>query len=324
MEPIKYAVIGIGNMGKNHARSAHEMPEANLVAIADMHLTSMKDLAKSYDCQPFEDYRQMLDQLPEIAAVSVCVPTTKHLEVAGECMRRGKHVLLEKPIAATLEDGRELQRLARANGVQFMVGHIERFNPAVRKVKDLLARHEIGQVVSIIARRVGVFPPQIRDANIAVDLAIHDLDIVSYLLDEKPVEVMSDKRRNHIELREDSVEFFLRYPSASAYVQANWITPVKIRKLHITGTEGYLEMDYMSQKIQFYKSNYEKFRDATDHIEGFSDYVLKYMEPDLLEISVAKREPLKEEIRYLIDGIRSGKPINTDFAVDALAIALGA
>ena len=323
MKPYRYAVIGTGNMGRNHVRSVHEMPETELVSVADPHRGSAENMAKLYHCAAFDNYIEMLDTVP-IDAVSVCVPTTKHLEVASECMRRGKHVLLEKPIAPTIEEGRALQALAREHKVQLMVGHIERFNPAVRKVKELIERNEIGRVVSILARRVGVFPPQIRDANIAVDLAIHDLDIVSYLLGEQPVEVTSDKRRNHIELREDSVEFFLRYPTAAAYVQANWITPVKIRKLHITGTDGYLEMDYMSQKIHFYKSNYEKFRDATDHVEGFSDYVLKYMEPDLVEISVAKREPLKEEIRFFIEGIRSGEPINTDFAIDALAIALQA
>jgi UDP-N-acetylglucosamine 3-dehydrogenase len=320
---MKYAVIGTGNMGKNHARTAHEMPELELVAVADANLEAAQRIAKFHDCAAYEHYQHMLDN-EAIEAVSVCVPTTMHLEVATACMQRGKHVLLEKPIAPTLDESRAIQQCARASNVQLMVGHIERFNPAVQKTKELIMKGEIGEVVTIMARRVGVFPPQIRDANIAVDLAIHDLDIISFLLDAQPTEVMFGKKRNHIELREDSVEFFLRYPQATAYVQANWITPVKIRKLNITGTEGYLEMDYMTQKIQFYKSNYEKFRDAPDHVGGFSDYILKYMEPDLIEISVAKREPLKEEIRYFIRHIRSGETINTDFAVDALAVALQA
>ncbi len=320
---MKYAVIGVGNMGKNHVRSVHEMPELELVAVADANLAAAQAKTKLYGCQSFSDYQEMLAQV-DIDAVSVCVPTTKHLEVASACMRAGKHVLLEKPIAHTVEEGRTLQALAKECGVQLMVGHIERFNPAVQKVKALLAEGAIGRVVTIIARRVGVFPPQIRDANIAVDLAIHDLDIVSYLLDELPDEVVAGKQRNHIELREDSVEFFLRYPSATAFVQANWITPVKIRKLNITGMEGYLEMDYMTQKILYYKSNYEKFRDSTDHEDGFSDYILKYLEPDLVEVSVTKKEPLKEEIRFFMDHIKSGKPICTNFAIDALGIALQA
>lgn len=323
MAKLRYAVIGTGVMGKNHVRTVHDMPELDLAAVCDANLDAAAAIAKPFDCPVYHDLERMLDECA-IDAVSICVPTTKHVEVARACMQKGKHVLIEKPIAPSVEDGRELQRLAREHNVQMMVGHIERFNPAVRTVHEMLARGDLGRVVTVIARRVGVFPPQIRDANIAVDLAIHDLDIVNYLLGELPCEVIAGKSRNHIELREDSVEFFLRYPSATAYVQANWITPVKIRKLQITGTEGYLEMDYMTQKIQFYKSNYDKFRDATDKVEGFSDYVLKYMEPDLIEISPAKREPLKEEIRFFLDAIQSGEPINTDFAIDALAIALQA
>lgn len=320
---MKYAIIGVGNMGKNHARAAHELDSTELVAVADASAQTANAIAKLYQCAAYDDYVKMLDEC-EIDAVSICVPTTLHTRVAMECLRRGKHVLLEKPIAPTVEEGLQLQAFAREQGVQLMIGHIERFNPAVVKVKELLRNNEIGRVVSIMARRVGVFPPQIRDANIAVDLAIHDLDIVSYLLDEFPVDVTSDKRRNHIELREDSVEFFLRYPSAAAYVQANWITPVKIRKLNITGTDGYLEMDYINQKIQFYKSNYEKYRDEPGHISGYSDYVLKYMEPDLVEIQVAKREPLKEQISYFVHAIRKNEEIDNSFAIQALRIALQA
>lgn len=323
MSNLQYAVIGVGNMGKNHARSLHDMPEARLLAVADANLAVAQGIAGQYGCEAFDDYRKVL-ALPGLQAVSVCVPTSMHTEVTMECLRQGKHVLLEKPIAPTIEEGRQLQEYAKAQGLQLMVGHIERFNPAVLKVKELLERGEIGRVVSIMARRVGVFPPQIKDANIAVDLAIHDLDVVNYLLGELPTMVYSDKRRNHIEHREDSVEFFLKYPSASAYVQANWITPVKIRKLNITGTDGYIEMDYIGQKIKLFKSNYEKIREEMAHIDGFFDYVLKYMEPDVMEISVAKREPLKEEIRYFIRCILQGIDVSNTFAIDALDIALKA
>ncbi|MCP5178523.1 MAG: Gfo/Idh/MocA family oxidoreductase [Pseudomonadales bacterium] len=318
---MKYAVVGVGNMGKNHARSVHEMPGVELVAVADANFGAAEAVARVLGCQAFPDYLEMMDTL-EIDAVSVCVPTSMHEQVGTQCMRRGKHILLEKPIAPTVEQGRALQAVARECNVQMMVGHIERFNPVVTRTRELLARGEIGSVVSLMARRVGVFPPQIKDANIAVDLAIHDLDIINLLLGELPDKVAVHKKRNHIEHREDSVEFFLQYPSASAYVQANWITPVKIRKLNITGTDGYLEMDYINQKIQFYKSHYEKYRERDGEIDGFSDYVLKYMEPELVEISVAKREPLKEEIRFFLEAIRDNHPIDNEHAIEALRIAL--
>jgi len=321
MPALRYAVVGVGSMGKNHARVAHEMEGMELVGVADARLDTAESIAKLYGCPAYTDVVKVLEECrPD--AVSVCVPTTLHSQVTEECIRHGIHVLLEKPIAATVEEGEQLQESAKRNGVKLMIGHIERFNPAVTKVKEILEKGEIGKVVSVMARRVGVFPPQIKDANIAVDLAIHDIDIVSYLLGELPVSAVVDKRRNHIELREDSVDFFLRYPSASAYIQANWITPVKIRKLNITGTNGYLEMDYINQKIQFYKSNYEKYREEPGHVDGFSDYVLKYMEPEIVEISIAKREPLKEEIRYFLRAIVNNQSLDVSYAINALKIAL--
>lgn len=315
------AVVGVGSMGKNHARVYHELPDVRLAAVVDRDEATGRRIAGQYGCEWYGDVSAMLDAVrPE--AVSIAVPTTLHYPVAGQCMERGVHVLLEKPIAPTVDEAQRLIELASTRGVKLMVGHIERFNPAVQKVKELLAGNVLGQVVSVMARRVGAFPPQIKDANIAVDLAIHDIDIVNYLLGATPIEVAVHKKKNHIEHREDSVEFFLRYPTASAYVQANWITPVKIRKLNITGSDGYLEMDYMNQKIQYYKSNYEKYREELDSKAGFSDYVLKYLDPDLHEIHVAKKEPLKEEILYFLRSARGGPSLDASFAVDALRVAL--
>lgn len=320
---MKYAIIGVGNMGTNHARVIHEMEDVQLVAVSDTNQDIAETVAKLCGCGVFSDYNQMLAHC-DIDAVSICVPTSLHAKVAMDCMQQVKHVLLEKPIAMTVEEGNALQAYALEQNVQLMVGHTERFNPAVVKVKELLDKNEIGRVVSVIARRVGTMPPQIRDANIAIDLAIHDLDIVNYLLNALPVEVMSDKRRNHIKLREDSVEFFLRYADASAFIQANWITPVKIRKLSITGTDGYLEMDYISQQIQLFKSNYEKSRTPPEKPEDYVDYILKYLEPDVMEIAVARREPLKEEILHFINLIKAGKPADCQHAIHALEIALQA
>ncbi|MCL5070812.1 MAG: hypothetical protein M1308_07940, partial [Actinobacteria bacterium] len=128
-----------------------------------------------------------------------------------------------------------------------------------------------------------------------------------------------NKQRNHIDKREDSVEFFLKYRKASAYLQANWITPVKIRKLNITGKEGYLEMDYVSQKIEFYKSNYKKFK---KRYENFSDYVLEFSKPDKIDIKVLKKEPLREELMFFINCVRNNIEIDSRFAIEALEIAL--
>lgn len=315
---VRCAVIGVGNMGKNHVRTYLQLPDVELIGVSDANNEMGQKIAQENGVAFFADYAEMLKTgKPDV--VSICVPTSLHFEVAKNCIESKVNVLLEKPIAPTIEQAQEILELAETNGVKLLVGHIERFNPAVKKVKEMIAKGELGNVTAIIARRVGGFPPQIKDANIAIDLAIHDIDIVNYLLDEQPFEISVNKQKNHIEKREDSVEFFLKYKKTSAYIQANWITPVKIRKLTITGTEGYLEMDYITQQIEFYKSNYEKFKEAYSH---FSDYILRFSEPDKFVISVAKKEPLAEEIMHLVNCVKNDIKINNQYALDALKIVL--
>lgn len=315
---LKYAVVGVGNMGKNHARTCSEISQLKLVAVVDSNEQVGMGIASQYNCNYYRDYLEMLD-MENPDAISICVPTNLHFSVASQAINHKIHVLLEKPISSSISEGEALLKLANENNVKFLVGHIERFNPAVKKVKDIVKKGDLGKIIAVIARRVGGFPPQIRDANIAVDLAIHDIDIINYLLDDLPNEVYVNKQKNHIKQREDSVEFFLKYKNSSAYVQSNWVTPVKIRKLNITGSEGYLEMDYVSQRIRFYKSNYDKFKEESG---GFSDYILRFSEPDIIDIPVVKKEPLKEEILYFLDCISNNVKIESQFALDALKISL--
>lgn len=315
---LRCAVIGAGNMGRNHIRTYSEIPEADLVAISDSNEELGKKVSEELKTCYYKNYKEMLKtEKPDV--VSICVPTTYHYAVAKDCIKNKVNILLEKPIASNVAEAKKLLKLADKAGIKLMIGHIERHNPVVKKVKELIDSGELGKIVALMARRVGGFPPQIKDANIAVDLAIHDIDIANYLFDDIPVKAFINKQKNHIKKREDSVELFLKYKNASAYIQSNWVTPVKIRKLNITGTEGYLEMDYITQKIEFYKSNYEKFKEVTN---DFSDFILKFSEPDRIDISVAKKEPLKEEILFLIKAIKNNKKIDSQFAVEALKIAL--
>ena len=318
MSKLKAAVIGVGSMGKNHLRTYSEISTIQLAAISDLNETLGNTLSNEFDVKYYKDYKEMIDiEKPNI--VSICVPTSFHYQIAKYCIEKKINILLEKPITMNISEAEELLKLAKENNIKFLVGHIERYNPAVRKVKEMINKNDLGKIITIIARRVGGFPPQIKDANISVDLAIHDIDIVNYLLNDLPMEIFVNKQKNHIEKREDSVEFFLKYKNVSAYIQANWITPVKIRKLNITGFEGYLEMDYINQQIEFYKSNYDKFKETS---KDFSDYVLRFSEPDKINISVAKKEPLKEEILYFINCVENNIEINSQFAIDALKIAL--
>jgi UDP-N-acetylglucosamine 3-dehydrogenase len=315
---LSVAVIGTGKMGINHVRTYAAIKNVDLVAVSDLNRRLGKKVAEEFNVNYYEDYNQMLRK-EKPTLVSVCVPTKYHFRVAQDVIKKKINILLEKPITLNVNEAQKLLKLSRKYSIKFLVGHIERFNPAVRKVKEMVANGELGDIIAIAARRVGGFPPQITDANIAVDLSIHDIDIANYLLNELPRKIVVNKRRNHILKREDSVEFFLKYKKASAYLQANWITPVKIRKLTITGKEGYLEMDYLNQEILFYKSNYRKFK---KRFKNFSDYILQFSEPDKTVIRVKKKEPLKEEILYFINCVKYNTEIDSQFALNALKIAL--
>lgn len=318
MHKLKAAVIGVGNMGKNHVRTYSEIDEIELVAIAELNEDLGKKVSDEFKVKYYKDFIKMMEnEKPDL--VSIVVPTKFHYQVATECLNRKINTLLEKPIAITVEEGQKLIEIAKSNNTNLLIGHIERHNPAVKKVKSIIEDNKLGKIISIIARRVGGFPAQIHDANIAVDLAIHDVDIVNYLLDELPTEVSINKQKNHIEKREDSVDIFLKYQKASAFVQSNWITPVKIRKLYITGTEGYLEMDYISQEIDFYKSNYEKLRET---LGGYSDYIVKFSNPEKIKIELEKKQPLKEELLYFVNLIRNNEKVYSEFALDALKVCL--
>lgn len=315
---MNIGVIGVGNMGKRHLRIYSQIPQVKIVAIADSNETVGATLAKKYSAKYYADFKEMI-ATENLDCVSICVPTSLHYLVANRVLTKGINTLLEKPITMDLFQAKKLLRIAKEKNIIFLVGHVERFNPGVSKVKDMIEKGELGGIIAITARRVGGFPPQIKDADIAVDLAIHDIDIANYLLDETPQKVTLNKQKNHIEKRDDSVEFFLKYKKASAYIQANWISPVKIRKLNITGTDGYLELDYITQKIEFYKSNYSKFKEAS---KEFSDYILLFSEPDKINISVAKKEPLKEELLYFLNAVSNNKKIDSTYALEALKIAL--
>ena len=315
---LRAAVIGTGNMGKNHIRSYLKLKNVALVAVVDTDLKQRSSISEKYRVKSYGSIKQMLLEIkPDL--VSVCVPSSSHCIVGLECLANGLNVLVEKPIALTISDAKKLIVAAKKKKLTLMVGHIERYNPAVKKVKELITKGDLGQITAITIRRVGGFPPQIKDANISVDLAIHDIDIANYLLDALPEQIISNKQKYHIQSREDSVEFFMKYKKTSVYIQANWISPVKIRKLTVTGTEGYLEMDYITQKIEFYKSNYSKFKQAG---EGYSDYVLLFSEPDKISITVAKKEPLLEELSYFIHAVETKEKIDSSFALNALKIAL--
>lgn len=313
---LNVAVIGLGNMGKNHARTYTEIDKVKLTAISDIDEEKGISTAEKYNCKYYKDYKEMI-QKEKIDIISIVVPTKYHEKIAIDAIEKGINVLVEKPIADTVEGAEKIIKKAKEKKVKLAVGHIERFNPAVQKLKQIIDEGKLGQIISIIAKRVGLFPPQIKDANVIIDLAVHDIDIIGYLLGKKPDEIYSNAGRALINEREDYAEIFLKYENVTGFIQVNWITPIKIRTLSVTGTKGYAELDYITQELVLYESNHKK------DYETFGEIVL-FSKPNKLEIKIEKGEPLKLELLNMIEAVEKNKqPLVTgEVGLEALKIAM--
>ena len=279
MKTVNVGVIGVGAMGENHVRVYHKIEEANLIGVSDVSERALKKIEKKYGAKGYTDYNELLNN-PEIDAVSVCVPTTFHYAVVMEAIKHKKHVLVEKPIAFTLNEAEEMIAAAKEAGVLLATGHVERFNPAVQKAKELIDDGVIGDIVSAFAKRVGPLPPRIKDVGVSIDLAIHDLDIMNYLFEEEITQVYGTMNSSFDDSEfEDHAEIMVSFDNESTgIIEVNWLTPYKRRELELTGTAGIISVDYIKQSIEVYG----KFAQ---------------------DIQIKHEEPLKAELKSFLNAV---------------------
>ena len=287
---LKVAIIGAGVMGTLHARTYRGLPNVKLAAICDIDRSRGGKLADFYKVRLYRDYKKMLAE-ENLDGVSITVPTNLHKEIALFVINKGVNLLIEKPLAATAEDAETIVNSANKRGIILTVGHIERFNPAVIKLKGLIKKGIFGDIVSIVVKRVGLFPPRVTDINVVTDLAVHDLDIVCDLLDKSPESIFAIGGKGINSNNIDYADIFLDFGKTSCYLQVNWMTPIKIRTLSVTGTLGYGELDYVTQELTLYKSNLTKIMP-----QQFEKFVAKLGKPKKHSIKIRKEEPLKLEI----------------------------
>lgn len=297
---LKVGVIGVGAMGENHVRNYSQLP-VELVGIYDFDPERATAIAQKYGTETFPSAKQLLSK---VEAVSIAVPTTLHCICTLEALEAGAHVLVEKPIATTLEDAREMNRKALAVGKVLMVGHLERMNPAVQAIKNFVDEGGLGEVVSITAKRVGPHNPRIRDVGVILDLGIHDIDVISYIFGQKAEKVFTLGGQATQYPFEDYALLLLSFPQNKiGVIETNWLTPKKVRTLTVVGTKGVIEVDYPSQRAIL-------LRDP-DCSEG-------------MELKVVKEEPLRAELEVFINAVEEGKPaaITAKEAISALEVAL--
>lgn len=303
MQAIRAAVIGVGSMGRNHARVLSQMEDVDLVGVVDASEQTALAVAKSTGSTA---YRNIVD-LPPVDLSVVAVPTAAHLHVAEALIARGSSVLIEKPLAPTPAEADRLVELAAAGGVLLASGHIERFNPVVATLAKIVTAPKLMQF-----SRLSPYTPRIRE-SIVFDLMVHDLDLACLLADSLPdrvsasgVTVLSDTL--------DAATAVLTFPSnCVASVTASRITQDKVRRIGISETERFFDADCIRQELSIKRETTGEFTaDAT------------YKQASVVEIPYVDRraEPLAMELRNVIEAMRGREPLRADGRVGANAVKL--
>lgn len=239
---MKVGVIGLGGMGKHHARVYREL--GVLSSIMDISPENLKYSHSLYGATPYTDLPIMLEK-ENLDAVSIAVPTPSHLDITESCLKAGCHVLLEKPLSDNLKDAEEIIELAKKSDRILATGYIERYNPAFIYLQELIKKGSFGEITSINIKRVGGVP---RSAtNVILDLMTHDFNLLMSLFDREPIRMYTHKHYQDGIL--DSAQALLDFGTTSATCESNWVSPIKIRQIHLTGTNGYCEVDLIKQEL---------------------------------------------------------------------------
>lgn len=303
--PVDVGVIGVGSMGQNHARVYSELSNATLVGVYDSDETIAQSVATRYDTSVY-DPEQLLDR---IDAVSIAVPTQYHYEFARDCLEAGVATLIEKPIVEKPSNGRRLRRIVDQTSVPLLVGHVERFNPAVQTLATLC---DDLTIKAITANRLGPPPDRKITDSAVLDLMIHDIDIVRSLVGRDPIAVHS----TGVEDRRHATALLEFESDVMATLTASRMTERKVRRLEITAKECYVELDYIDQSIEIHRHSVPAFVE--------NDRGVQFRHESLVERPhVPNHEPLRNELETFLDVTRGiiRPPVTLDDGLAALSIA---
>jgi len=316
---LKAAVIGTGSMGANHARVYAGLEDVKLVAASDLDQKQCEMLAEKYRINTYSDYRELLEkEKPDL--LSIAVPTANHAAVALDCLQAGANILIEKPISSTLEEAKQIISTAKTAKRKLMIGHIVRFNPAVRELKKHLDNKELGRIFQIVCHREGPFPTRIRDVGVVVDLAPHDIDIMRYLSQSEPIRVYAETEQRINTEHEDLLLASLRFKNnITAALNINWLTPTKIREINVLGERGMFRIDDLTQDLYFYENSLaaNSIWDSLRTIRGVNP-------GKMVRFAFDRKEPLKVELSAFVEAVKNNStvPVSGEDGYEALRIAL--
>ena len=285
-EPVlKFGVAGAGVLGRNHARVLTDIRDVELTHVFDPDAVTAEGVAAAYGASPVTTAEAFV--AAGLDAAVVATPNRTHADLTVALLEKGVHVLVEKPIAATVEDARRLIGAANANGRVLMVGQVERFNPAVDAVKRAIDGDDI---ISIQITRVGPFPPRMGEVGVVIDLAVHDIDIIRHLTDSEIVEVQPQLARTRAE-REDTALLQFRLENGTiAHITTNWVTPYKVRTLQVATRNKFVVADLITRQVTEY---FGQQADGSYQTRAVNSW---------------PAEPLKKELEAFAHAIRTGEP----------------
>lgn len=298
----KVAVIGVGYLGKIHAKIYHEMPNVDLVAVIDTNDQHAANIAQEFQCQALTDFNQLPD---DIDAVSVVVPTSFHYSVASALIRRGVHMLLEKPIAPTVEESQKLVDLAAKHQTILQIGHLERFNAGVMKLAELS-----GSPRFIEVHRLSEFVERATDVDVVTDLMIHDIDIVLSLMQSDLVHVAANGTRvitDHVDIANARLEFA---NGAVANVTASRVSRAQMRRIRVFSDQHYLGLNFATQQLE-------------EVTLGDKRPESQFHQLRQREVDVVPQLPLNAELAHFIDCVQHGKAplVSGEHGLNAVKVA---
>lgn len=302
---LKAGVIGCGYWGPNLIRNFQQLAGSEVKRVADLDSDRLEHMKRLYpSVKTTTDYHDIITD-PEIDIVAVATPVKTHYRFASEALSAGKHVFVEKPIAASVSESRELIALAEKNQQKLMVGHTFLYTVAVRKMKEVIDSGELGEIYYISTQRLnlGLFQ---NDINVIWDLAPHDISIILYLLGKEPLSVSAHGTSHINPLIEDVAVVTLRFPeNLMAIIHVSWLDPDKIRRITVVGSKKMMVYDDVqpTEKIKIYDKGIEKPK----HYDTFAEFHYSYKYGDIIIPNISGAEPLRTELNHFIDCIVNDK-----------------
>ena len=281
---LKIGVAGAGVMGRNHARVLSELRDVELTTIFDPDAVTAEGVAEAYGATAVTTAQAFV--AAGLDAAVIATPNRYHADLGVALLNAGVHVLVEKPIAATVADAQAMIDAAKANNRVLMVGHVERFNPAVETVKRAIEGDEI---ISIQITRVGPFPPRMGEVGVVIDLAVHDSDIIRHLTGSEGVEVQSLLGHAHASREDSALLQFRMANDVIAHITTNWVTPYKTRTLQVATKNRFIVADLITRQVTEYFGQQPDGSYSTRMLNSWP------------------AEPLKKEHEAFVHAIRTGE-----------------